>query len=133
MSVEERNLQVIAEVGRRWNSGEHEGLLDLYHDDIVMTAAPNWIDSGPWVGKEQVAANQREWAGAWEKIEMVMHRVEAAGDKVVAIGEWHSRGAASGVGGTTPVVIVFTLEDGLVTKFDWLEDADDALSLAGLD
>ena len=133
MNAEQRNLQVVAEIGRRWNAGEHEGLLDLYHDDIVMTAAPNWIDSGPWVGKEQVAANQRDWASAWEKIEMVMERVEAAGDKVVAIGEWHSRGMASGVGGSTPVVIVFTLEDGLVKQFDWLEDADDALRLAGVD
>jgi ketosteroid isomerase-like protein len=133
MSVEERNLQVVAEVGKRWNSGDHEGLLDLYHDDIVMTAAPNWIDAGPWVGKEAVAANQRDWASAWDKIEMVMERVEAAGDKVVAIGEWYSRGMASGVGGNTPVVIVFTLQGGLVKKFDWLEDADDALRLAGID
>jgi hypothetical protein len=29
-------------------------------------------------------------------------------------------------------VIVFTLEDGLVTGFDWIQDADEALRAAGL-
>jgi hypothetical protein len=41
MSNEERNLKVVAELGRRWNAGDHQGVLDLYHDDIVITAAPD--------------------------------------------------------------------------------------------
>jgi len=61
MADEQRNLEVVGRIGERWNAGDHEGVLDLYHDDIVMTAAPDWPDPGPWVGKEQVAWNQREW------------------------------------------------------------------------
>jgi ketosteroid isomerase-like protein len=130
MADEQRNLEVVGQIGVRWNAGDHEGVLDLYHDEIVMTAAPDWPDPGPWVGKEQVAWNQREWASAWETVEMVIYRV--AGDKVVAMGEWLSRGASSGAGGTIPIVIVFTLEDGLVTRFEWTQDADEALRAAGL-
>jgi len=133
MGDEQRNLEVVARLGQLWNAGEHEAVLALYHDDIVMTAAPNWIDPGPWVGKDQVRSNQREWASAWEQIEMSIERLEVAGDKVVCIGEWHSRGVASGVGGTLPIAIVFTFEDGLVKRFEWREDADEALRLAGVD
>ena len=97
-----------------------------------MTAAPNWIDPGPWVGKEQVARNQREWTSAWEQIEMSIERLEVAGDKVVCIGEWLSRGIASGVGGTLPIAIVLTFEDGLIKRFEWVEDADEGLRRAGI-
>jgi ketosteroid isomerase-like protein len=129
MSEEQRNLEVVARLGELWNAGQRNALLSLYHDDIVMTAARNWIDPGPWVGKEQVDANQQEWASAWDQIEMSVERVEAAGDKVVLLGKWHSRGAASGIGNVTPIAIVFTFEDGLIKRFDWLEDADEALRL----
>jgi len=132
MSDEQRNLEVVANVGRLWNTGDYDGTLAYYHDDIVMTAAPNWPDPGPWVGKEAVAANQREWASAWELIEMSVDRIEAKDDTVVLLGRWHSRGAVSGAGGTTPLVMVFTLEDGLVKHFDFSQEADDALRLAGI-
>jgi ketosteroid isomerase-like protein len=133
MADEQRNLEVVGRIGRLWNAGEHEGVLSLYHEDIVMTAAPDWPDPGPWIGKEQVAWNQREWASAWETIQMVTERVEAAGDKVVLIGQWNSRGAVSGAAGTFPIAIVFTLEDGLVKRFEWMQDVDEALAQAGLD
>ncbi|HEX2233317.1 MAG TPA: nuclear transport factor 2 family protein [Thermoleophilaceae bacterium] len=132
MADEQHNLQMAARLGELWNSGRHDELLDLYHDDVVMTAAANWIDPGPWVGKEQVNQNQQEWASAWQEIEMAVDRVEAAGDKVVFLGTWHSRGAASGIGSTTPVAIVFTFDEGLIRRLDFFEDAEQALRAAGL-
>ena len=132
MGDEQRNLEVVAKVGQLWNAGDYDGTLAYYHDDIVMTAAPNWPDPGPWVGKDRVAETQREWASAWQLIEMSADRIEARDDKVVLLGQWHSRGAVSGAGGTTPIVMVFTFEDGLVTHFDFSQEADDALRLAGV-
>jgi ketosteroid isomerase-like protein len=132
MSDEQHNLEVVARLGELWNAGRHEELLSLYHDEAVMTAAPNWIDPGPWVGKDQIARNQRDWASAWEQIEMSIERVEPAGDKVVVLGTWHTRGAASGIGGNAPVVMLLTFEDGLIKRFEWFEGADEALRAAGL-
>jgi ketosteroid isomerase-like protein len=132
MSDEQRNLQVVAEVGRCWNEGDYDGTLAYYHDDIVMKAAPNWPVPGPWVGKDAVAENQRDWASAWERIEMSVERIEAKDDKVVLLGRWHSRGVMSGAAGETPLVMVFTLEDGLVKHFDFSQEADDALRAAGI-
>jgi ketosteroid isomerase-like protein len=132
MADEQRNLEAVARLRELWNAGKHQELLSLYHDDVVMTAAPSWIDSGPWVGKDQIDANQRDFASAWEQIEMSIDRVEAAGDKVVCLGRWHTRGAASGIGGSSPVVILLTFEDGLIKRFEWFEEADEALRAAGL-
>jgi ketosteroid isomerase-like protein len=133
MSTEKRNLEVVAELGKRWNAGDHRGVHELYHDEIVMTPASDWLYSDPWVGKEQVARGEREWAGAWEQLELSADRVEATGDRILLLGKWVSKGLASGADGTRPVAIVFTLEDGLIKRFDFFDGADDALREVGLD
>jgi uncharacterized protein (TIGR02246 family) len=132
MSEEQRNRDVVKEMVARWNSGDYDGILSLYTDDIVMTAAPEWVDPGPWEGKEQVAENQRQWLDAWDTIEMVVDDVEASGDRVLVTGKWQSRGRSSGLSGEMPVLILLTLEDGLVTRFEWFLEADEARRAAGL-
>jgi ketosteroid isomerase-like protein len=129
---EQRNAEVVRRLGKLWNAGDYEGTLDLYSDDIVMTAAPEWPDPGPWVGKERVGWNQQQWQEVWDKIELVVHDVALAGDKALLIGEWNSRGIASGLGGQMEVIFVLTLRDGLITNFDWFSDADQARRAAGL-
>src|SRR5918992_5545151 len=99
MSDEQRNAAVVQELMRRWNAGDYDSIFDLYRDDIVMTAGPEWPEQGPWEGKEQVAENQREWLEAWDRVELEVEEVAAHQDKVGAIGTWHSRGRARGVGG----------------------------------
>ena len=132
MSDEQRNAAVVQELMRRWNAGDYDSIFDLYRDDIVMTAGPEWPEQGPWEGKEQVAENQREWLEAWDRVELEVEEVAAHQDKVVAIGTWHSRGRASGVGGELPANIVLSLEDGLVTRFSWFGNPDEARRAAGL-
>jgi uncharacterized protein (TIGR02246 family) len=132
MSEEQRNRDVVKEMVARWNSGDYDGILSLYTDDIVMTAAPEWVDPGPWEGKEQVAENQRQWLDAWDTIEMVVDDVEASGDRVLVTGKWQSRGRSSGLSGEMPVLILLTLEDGLVTRFEWFMEAAEARRAAGL-
>jgi ketosteroid isomerase-like protein len=132
MSEEQRNKDVVNELLERWNGGDYEGILSLYRDDIVMTAAPDWIDPGPWEGKEQVASNQRQWLEAWVSIELVLDALETNGERVLVLGKWQSRGRSSGLGGEMPVVMLLTLEDGLVTRFDWFRDPDEARRAAGL-
>jgi ketosteroid isomerase-like protein len=131
MSEEQRNKDVVKEMVARWNSGDYDGTLALYRDDIVMTAAPEWVDPGPWEGKEQVAQSQRQWLDAWDSIEMVLEVVEASGDRVLVTGKWQSRGRSSGLSGEMPVVILLTLQDGLVTRFEWFMEANEARRAAG--
>jgi ketosteroid isomerase-like protein len=132
MSDDKRNVEVARRLNRLWNEGDYETILSLYSDDIVMTAAPEWPDPGPWVGKERVAWNQAQWIDAWDSTELIVDSLEASGDKVLVLGRWHSRGRSSGVGGEMAVVFVLTLEDGLVARFDWFQDADAARRAAGL-
>ena len=122
--------EIIHEVGRRWNAGDFDGMLDLYHDDVVMTPSPHWPETVQLKGKDAFRRNTEEWLSAWESIELETDHVEAFGDRVVARGWWVSTGRASGLDGRMPIHMVFTVRDGRIAHLEWFEDHDSAVAAA---
>jgi ketosteroid isomerase-like protein len=129
---EERNVEVVRRLAERWNAGDSAGVLELYADDIVMVTAPEWPDTGPFVGKQAVERSTQEWRSAWELVQVDLDRLEAAGDMVVVEGGWDSRGLASGASGRIPFGLVFTVRDGLIARLEWFMDPVEARRAAGL-
>jgi hypothetical protein len=56
--------------------------------------------------------------------------MESYGDNVVTTGAWITRGRSSGVPGTMPFVILFTLRDGKIAVHEWCSDYDSAVAAA---
>jgi ketosteroid isomerase-like protein len=131
MSDEQRNAEVISRLAERWNTGDFEGMLDLYDPEIEMIASPDWPDPGT-SGKEAFARYSEEWREAWESVKIDIDSLEPRGDTVLALGAWETRGAASGIGGSMPFGILFSLCDGLVTRHQWFTNLDEARVAAGL-
>ena len=121
---------VVLEMAQRWNSGDIAGCLDLYHDDVVMTPSPHWPETVQLKGKDAFRKNTEEWLGAWGSVLIETKSVEAFGDRVVAHGAWVSTGRVSGVEGSMPVHMVFTVRDGRIAHLEWFEDHDSALAAA---
>jgi len=131
MGEEQRNLEVVGQLAERWNAGDLEGLLAFYADDIEMVTDPGWPEPST-SGKEALARSSEDWRASWEKIDIDVGRIEARADVVLAEGAWDSRGAASGIGGTMPFGILFTLREGLIVRLQWFLDPAEARSAAGL-
>ena len=131
MGDEQRNLEVVRKLGERWNAGDFDGVLALYHDDVEMVTDPTWPEP-PTRGKEAFARSSEDWRASWEKIDIDVAGVEARGDTVIAEGAWDTRGAASGIGGTMPFGILFTIRDGLVVRLRWFRDSSEARGAAEL-
>jgi ketosteroid isomerase-like protein len=129
---EHRNVEVVRRLAERWNAGDSAGVHKLYADEIVMVTAPEWPDTGPFVGKEAVERSTQEWRSAWDTVEVDLERLEGVGDLVVAVGAWDSRGLASGASGRLPFGILFTVRDGLVARLEWFMDPGQARAAAGL-
>jgi ketosteroid isomerase-like protein len=127
-----RNVELVRRLAERWNAGDHAGVLELYADDIVMVTAPEWPDTGPFVGREAVERFTQEWRSAWHSVEVDLERLEGVGDLVVAVGAWDSRGLASGASGRLPFGILFKVRDGLVARIEWFMDPDQARATASL-
>jgi uncharacterized protein len=122
--------ELIHEVGRRWNAGDFEGMLDLYTDDVLMTPSPSWPESVQLKGKDAFRKNTEEWLGAWESVHLETDHVEAFGDRVVAQGHWVSTGRASGLDGRMAIHMLFTVRDGKIAHLEWFEDHDSAVTAA---
>jgi ketosteroid isomerase-like protein len=131
MGDEQNNVEVVKRLGELWNAGNLEGMLDLYDDEVEMVASPEWPDPGT-VGKAAFARYSEEWREAWETVNIDLGTLEARGDTVLVTGAWDTRGAASGIDGSMPFLILFTLRDGLVTRHRWFMDQAQARAAAGL-
>jgi ketosteroid isomerase-like protein len=122
--------EIVRQLGQRWNAGDVQGLLELYHDDVTIHTAEHWPEQDVLEGKAAFRESIDEWLSVWESIEVETVHVEAYGDRVVARGAWRSTGRLSGVEGTMPIHIVFTVRDGKIARVDWCPDHEQAVATA---
>ena len=131
MDDEQRNAEVVRQLAERWNAGDIEGMLEFYGDDVEMVSDPDWPDPGV-AGKEAFRRYSEEWREAWEKAQIDVGQIQAAGERVLVEGAWDVRAAATGISGQMTFSILFTLRDGLVTRHEWFRDPSEARRMAGL-
>jgi ketosteroid isomerase-like protein len=124
------NADVIHELISRWNAGDMDGVVELYAEDAVTHAGPDWPEQASHQGHEAIRANIEEWRSVWEVVVADLHDIEEYGDKVVATGSWQIRGGSSGVVGEMPIVILFTLRDGKIAVLEWFRDRASAVAAA---
>jgi ketosteroid isomerase-like protein len=125
-----KSLDIVRQVAERWNAGDIEGLLALYADDIVMQTGEHWPEQATLEGKAAFRDSIEDWLEVWKSIELETGSVEAHGERVVAHGSWRSTGRMSGVEGTMPIHIVFTVRDGRIARLEWFPDQQRAVAAA---
>ncbi|MEA2418429.1 MAG: SnoaL-like domain [Thermoleophilaceae bacterium] len=124
------HADVIYELTGKWNSGDVEGVSDLYTEDAEMRTGPHWPEQATYRGREAIRATSADWASLWETLQIEIDRLDEYGDKMVATGAWRMRGAASGVDGEMPISIVFTFRDGKIAVLEWFADQPTAVAAA---
>jgi ketosteroid isomerase-like protein len=129
--MSESSLDIIRRVAQCWNAGDIEGMFELYHDDMVVVTGEHWPDGNTVMeGKDAFRESTKEWLSVWQAIEVETDSLEAHGDRVVAHGCWRSTGRMSGVAGTMPIDIVFTVRDGRIARLEWFPDQQRAVAAA---
>jgi ketosteroid isomerase-like protein len=122
------NVDVVRQLAERWNAGDVEGALELYTEDAVAVSGPEWPEQTTHRGHDELRSNMKDWLAVWDSTRIEVDRIESYGDNVVATGAWITRGRSSGVPGTMPFVILFTLRDGKIAVHEWCSDYDAALA-----
>jgi len=90
MALAQRALQLY--IGR-----DIEGLLALYHPDVVVTA-PDFMNAGPFHGHEGYMEWVSRWNAVWETYDFDVKAIDAVGEHHVVLSVLVSgRGAGSGV------------------------------------
>jgi ketosteroid isomerase-like protein len=59
---------IVKQVSERWNAGDFEGLLELYHDDVSVHTGEHWPERHVLQGKAAFRESIDEWLSVWESI-----------------------------------------------------------------
>jgi ketosteroid isomerase-like protein len=124
------NADVIHELTAKWNAGDVDSVFELYTEDAEIRTGPHWPEQSTYRGREAIRETSAEWASMWDKLQIEVDELEEYGDRLVAVGTWRMRGAASGIDGSMPIFIVFTFRDGKIAALEWFADRDTAVAAA---
>ncbi len=124
------NADLIRQLTGMWNSGDVDSVSDLYTDDAEIRTGPHWPEQSTYRGRAAIRETSAEWASMWDKLQIEVDELEEYGDRLVAVGAWRMRGAASGIDGSMPIFIVFTFRDGKIAVLEWFADHDTAVAAA---
>lgn len=120
------NKQVLEEVRTKFETGNFDGMLQLFDVNCVVRQAPCLPFGGDWFGHDGVVAF---WARQSELMEIAptflgLYEIDVSRFLVHASLQMTSR--ASGATETTQVLEIFTVRNGLITEalpFYWNSDA----------
>jgi ketosteroid isomerase-like protein len=127
------NADLVREAFEQWNTGDRESLLALIDPDVEIHVASAQLTGGEaFHGHE----GYREWHAAMEEsFEVWQIHPEVfreVGDRVVALGNMHLRGRASGVELDQEIGWLVDIRDGKMIRFQTFLSHAEALSAGGI-
>jgi hypothetical protein len=122
---EARNTKIIQDAYAAFGRGDIQALLAILDPSVEWTAAvgSHVPTSGTRHGREGVAQFFGQLAASLEFQRFEPQEFIAQGDKVVALGHYVGSWKATGRSFESDWVMVYTLRDGLVTRFTEFADS----------
>jgi ketosteroid isomerase-like protein len=106
-------------------------MLALTAPDVIVTQFPDQLDVRDYHGREGVRLVMRDWLGTWEGWSIEVLRVAEVGDLVFVSAHQRGRGRASGVPMEAEVVLVFTVREGLIARWQMFRSEQQARDMLG--
>jgi ketosteroid isomerase-like protein len=125
---EKVNTDIVQSGYEKFGSGDIEGLLELFTDDILWQVPE--VENAPFTGKRQGrdataeffrTLSENETFTRFEPLEFI-----AQNDKVVVLGELAATVTLTGRSYETPWVHIFTVRDGKISEFQEFFDTAEA-------
>ena len=122
------NTEIVKNAYECFGSGNIQGLLELYSDDIswITPKIDNAVYSGARQGKAALAEFFELLGKSEEFTEFEPKEFVAEGDKVITLGKFTTNVKATGKSYSSEWVHVTTLKDGKITAFKEFFDTAEA-------
>jgi ketosteroid isomerase-like protein len=119
------NVAFVREWTESFNSGETDALAERADPAIEWVVAREHPAATTHVGIEAIQRYLKDWRQTMPGMQMELERVEAFGDKILAVGEVSGIGAGSGLGVGVTIAFVSTYrEERLVRVEEFLHPAE---------
>jgi ketosteroid isomerase-like protein len=136
--MSEENVELVRDLLDAFRRRDHEYAFQFYDPDIEWDSSrmTEWIPdiAGVYHGHDGVRTYWRRWLSAWKDLDFDVEEVLDGGDEIVVLvrnqRQW---GRHSGIETTMqPYALVFTVRDGMVTRWRNYPDQESGLKAAGL-
>jgi len=127
------NVEIVRRLYEIWNGpGPPEALLPLFAEDCEYVNPPNAVEPGVRRGHVGLLAAIASLDAAFEKYEHEPGELVDLGNRVLAWTTFQASAATGGLDYEQAEAQIWTLRDGLITRFEWFHDRAEALEAAGL-
>jgi ketosteroid isomerase-like protein len=96
-ATQERNLALVSSGLGSWISGDREGAMERFTDDVEVFVPPELGNAGTYRGLEQFRRWFAAWDEAWSEFVMTVESIEPVGERHV-VATVRSRGVGAGSG-----------------------------------
>lgn len=128
------DVELVRSAFEAWNRGEIDEFTGLAAEDIAWLEVSGRPEGGSSerFGRERLRRSLESLFDAWESYHLEVERIEAVGDRVVAVVREVAKGRSSGLEIDGRWGYLVTVEDGLIVRIEAYRDAAQALQAAGL-
>jgi ketosteroid isomerase-like protein len=124
--VSEENVEIARQAIEAWNDGDMDTLRDLYDSGAVYRNPSDWIDAGPFFGRDAIMQQFSELRDVWAD-ESSFDNIDIldAGDRVVVQVDF--RADTRGLPLTVDMAWVYTMRNGLIVSLEIFHSREEAL------
>jgi ketosteroid isomerase-like protein len=97
--------------------GDEPAMLEVVAPDVIVTQSPDQPDIQDYHGYEGLRQVMAEWIGSWDDWSIEILSAREVGQLVLATALQKGRGKVSGVPFETEVAFVFTVSEGMITRW----------------
>ena len=111
--------------------GGVDAMLETVHPDFEMHTPPDFAaEPGTYSGHDGVRRWFDEFYEVMERVDLVAHEIEPAGEQVVVSLEIQTRGRLTGLELSQPVALLCTLRDDKLVRMEFFRTREEALEAA---
>ena len=127
------NVEVVRRAYEAFNIDDPEAAIALLDPDVEWTLPAHFPDAETWRGRDRVVEGLRSMASSFDSLNLEVHELIDAGDRVVALVHIQGRAAVTGLdlSGMGVDGHIWTLRDGRVVAVRMYGGTGDALAEIG--
>jgi ketosteroid isomerase-like protein len=127
------NVQRLRSALDAYNREGPEAIIELLDPDVEWIADRSDMGRVTYRGVEGVRRSFEELYEGFDRLQMEVHELVEAGDRILVIGQMSARGRSTQVEAKIPLAIVFTVgDDGCLIRYESFRDPTEALEAVGV-
>jgi ketosteroid isomerase-like protein len=130
--MSQENVEVVRRQFEAWNRDDLTEWALTHHPEVVVVPPEGWPEGEEPHSRDEWLAQAARLRESWTEQRIEVKRIADAGDRVLVLFNWITKGKGSHIALETDMGCVATVNDRLITHLVYFTDHAQALEAVGL-